>query len=78
MLAIHMGSSIANTKRLYCQHSSNTGLQAPNLLQNIVVLGRKARFAACLPAYGGQATIYIHIKKDKSKIIYEKGDINTT
>jgi hypothetical protein len=39
---------------------------------NTEVLGRKARLAARLPAYGGQATIDIYIKKDKNKIIYKK------
>jgi hypothetical protein len=41
----------------------------------ILILGRKARLAARLPAYGEQATIDIHIKKDKNKIIYAKKGI---
>jgi hypothetical protein len=39
---------------------------------NIFLLGRKARLAVRLPAYGGQATIDIYIKKDINKIIYIK------
>jgi hypothetical protein len=44
----------------------------PYFTENVYILGRKARLAARLPVYGGQATIDIYIKKDKNKIIYIK------